>query len=81
MSSSTNYTKYLEYVAQQGDTWTGLAYRFYGNCFDYARLIMSNPFVAVSPIIEEGTKLIIPVFEEDNTKLENDTEDLPLWKQ
>lgn len=81
MTLSTKYTKYIEYTAVQGDTWTGLAYRYYGDCFDYARLIMCNPEAAISPLIDEGTKLIIPVFEDEETLLEDDTEGLPLWKQ
>lgn len=80
MNLSTKYTKYIEYTAQQGDTWSSLAYRFYGNCFDYARLIMCNADVAVSLLIEEGTKLVIPVFVEDSETSE-DEEGMPLWKQ
>lgn len=80
MSSSAKYTQYIEYTAQEGDTWEKLAYRFYGNCFDYARLIMCNPDVAISLVIEPGTKLVIPVFE-DNEESAEDKEGLPLWKQ
>lgn len=71
-----SYTEYKEYTTKQGDRWDTIAYREYGNCFKYAPLIMCNPDVPISPIIPEGTKLIIPVFETTEEKEEG----LPVWK-
>lgn len=71
------YNEYKEYVTQEGDRWDSIAYKEYGNCFNYKYLVMANPQVPISPIIKVGTKLIIPVL--PDSKQAN--EDLPPWKK
>lgn len=71
------YSEYKEHTVQEGDRWDSLATLYYGNCFSYKYLVMANPHVPISPIIELGTKLIIPVLS-DSTKA---NEDLPPWKR
>ena len=71
------YSEYKEYTVQEGDNWSNLASRFLGNCFSYKYLVMANPHVPISPIIQAGTKLVIPVLSDTVTASEN----LPPWKR
>ncbi|MDD3236804.1 MAG: tail protein X [Candidatus Gastranaerophilales bacterium] len=71
------YSHYKEHITKQGDRWDTIAYKYYGDCFKYAPLVMANPTVAISPIIPTGIKLIVPVLSD----IDATNEDLPPWKQ
>lgn len=69
------YNQYKEYLSQDGDRWDLIAYKQYGDCFGYLSLIMANPHVAISPVIPVGTKIVVPILEDERIE-----EGLPPWK-
>lgn len=73
-----SYSKYKIHIAQENERWDDLAYKYYGNCFQYKPIIEANPAVAISPFLPAGAKIIIP-FNETITQSDNEV-NLP-WKQ
>lgn len=69
-------TKYYIYKTAKNDRWDSIATKFYGNCFDISKIIEANPHIAISPVIESGIEIRIPV-KEQSTVLK---EGIPLWR-
>lgn len=70
-------TEYYIYKTETAERWDTIAYKFYGNCYLYTKLISANPHVAINDKIPANTMMKIPKLE--TTK--NTTTDLPIWKQ
>lgn len=68
--------QYYMYTTKYGDRWDSIAVKFRGNTFDYADIIEANPQVAVTPMLDEGIEIRIPI-KDDNTEIKG----LPIWKQ
>ena len=68
-------TEYILYKAKQNDRWDILAYRFYGDMYRQKELIEANGHVKLTPSIEEGEQLFIPILEDLPTT------SIPIWKQ
>ncbi|EAA3660638.1 hypothetical protein DOH12_24605, partial [Salmonella enterica subsp. enterica] len=65
-------TLYIGHITTDGERWDQIAYRYYGDPFGYARIIMANPHIAVTPVLDAGQRLAIPVIDADQT-----TQELP----
>lgn len=68
---------YVEYVTAPGDRWDLVADIFYGDPYDYERIISANPGVPIGALIPAGTKLLVPVIYVSN----NQSAGLPPWKR
>ncbi|EAM6083236.1 hypothetical protein E6W94_25340 [Salmonella enterica subsp. enterica serovar Poano] len=66
----------MEHITTDGERWDQIAYRYYGDPFGYARIIMANPHIAVTPVLDAGQRLAIPVIDTEQT-----TQELPPWLQ
>jgi len=69
----------VEYIVKEGDRWDSIAFKAYGDATKYAGIIEANPSAVISPILDPGQRLIIPIVEQ--TDIEIDSEDLPPWKR
>ncbi|HBM0096103.1 TPA: tail protein X [Salmonella enterica subsp. enterica serovar Blitta] len=67
---------YIEHITTDGERWDQIAYRYYGDPFGYVRIIMANPHIAVTPVLDAGQRLAIPVIDAEQT-----TQELPPWLQ
>ncbi|EAA6914917.1 hypothetical protein QG78_001982 [Salmonella enterica subsp. enterica] len=67
---------YIEHITTDGERWDQIAYRYYGDPFGYVRIIMANPHIAVTPVLDAGQRLAIPVIDTEQT-----TQELPPWLQ
>lgn len=67
------------YTTVGGDTWSGIAYKAYGDETLSKIITDANPTVPISYIVPAGLVLNIPVSEDDATMV--DISILPPWKQ
>ena len=71
--------KYIIHITKTQERWDSIAYKYYGNCYKIAPLIMSNPHLAIGYYIPAGSEVIVPV--RDNKLQTNEkNEELPPWK-
>ena len=68
--------EYYIHVTGENERWDTLATKYYGDCYEIAPIIESNPQIPITPILESNTEVLIPV-KTQNTNMEN----LPIWKQ
>lgn len=71
--------EYIEHKTIAGERWDQLAYRYYGSTLLYEPIIRANPYVAITPILDAGITLRIPLLEQD--EFEEELGDLPPWRQ
>ena len=69
---------YVEHITNEGDRWDLLAYRYYGDPYQYERIIVANVHVPIVPILDSGLRLRIPVL--DDAAVLSDSQ-LPPWKR
>lgn len=69
----------INYTTKQGERWDQLAHRYYGTVKSMNILTDANPTVSLSPIIDSGTNLIIPIV--DNSSDTVITKNTPPWKK
>ena len=60
-------TEFYNYVTKDNDRWDLIAYKFYNDSTKYEIIIKSNPDIPITPVLESGIKLKIPVLEEKET--------------
>jgi len=70
---------FVEYVAKQGDRWDTIAFKAYGDATLINGIIEVNPTIVISPILEAGTRVIVPILEQGDIQI--DSELLPPWKR
>ncbi len=70
---------FTEYIVKQGDRWDTIAFKAYGDASLIEGLIEANVSVVISPTLEAGTRLIVPILEDGDIQL--DSELLPPWKR
>lgn len=68
---------YTIYTSKQGDTWSGIAYKAYGDVTRMDIIIAENPYLPAYPVIPGELKIRVPILEESvaNQSL------LPPWKR
>lgn len=54
-------TEFVEYITEEGDRWDTVAHKAYGNPWAFERIVRANPRVPIRPVLEAGTRLLIPV--------------------
>lgn len=72
-------SNFVEYITKDGDRWDTIANKAYGDPTLFAGIIEANTATVISPIIQTGTRLIIPILEQN--EIEVDAELLPPWKR
>lgn len=65
----------LKHTAKQGERWDHLAYYYYGDALEYARIIRANPHISFCEVLPTGETVFIPVLNVKPTQNEN----LPPW--
>jgi phage tail protein X len=70
---------YTQYLVQDGERWDTVAYKAYGRASLMKPIIEANPAVPITPRLEAGTVLIIPLVDEVEVKTDNEL--LPPWKR
>lgn len=69
-------TEYYNYITKENDRWDLISYQYYNDSTLYEKIIQANPNVAITPTLEAGIKLKIPVIETSDEI----TTDLPPWR-
>ena len=69
--------EFYSYITKDNDRWDLIAYKFYKNASKYEIIIKANPDVPITPTLESGINLKIPVIEES----ESINFVLPPWKK
>lgn len=65
----------LKHTVKQGERWDNLAYYYYGDALEYARIIIANPHISFYEVLPTGATVFIPVLNVKPTQNEN----LPPW--
>ncbi|TYG34155.1 hypothetical protein FW755_03150 [Lonepinella koalarum] len=65
----------LKHIVKQGERWDHLAYYYYGNALEYARIVQANPHIAFCEVLPTGAEVYIPVL----TVKPTDNTDMPPW--
>ena len=60
-------TEFYNYVTKDNDRWDLIAYKFYNDSTKYEIIIKANPDIPITPVLESGIKLKIPVLEQKET--------------
>ena len=60
-------TEFYSYITKDNDRWDLIAYKFYKNASKYEIIIKANPDVPITPTLESGINLKIPVIDESET--------------
>lgn len=69
--------EFYTYITKQNDRWDLIAYEYYNNALLYEEIIKANPEVKITPVLEAGIKIKVPVLKEDTTI----QFELPPWKK
>jgi phage tail protein X len=69
---------YVEYITQDRDRWDLIAWNHYGDPYQFERIIKANPTVPITPELQGGIRLAIPVID---APLLAGAEQLPPWKR
>lgn len=69
-------TEYYNYITKDNDRWDLISYKYYNDSTLYETIITANPDVKITPTLEAGIKLKIPVIEISDEV----TTDLPPWR-
>lgn len=69
--------EFYTYITKQNDRWDLIAYEYYNNALLYEEIIKANPDIKITPVLDAGIKIKIPVLEEKSTI----QFELPPWKQ
>lgn len=71
--------EFVEYIVKQGDRWDTISFKAYGDPTLFNGIIEANTATIISPILETGARLIIPIL--DVAEIQIDSELLPPWKR
>lgn len=70
----------ISYLVQEGETWSSVAYKAYGDETLTDPIIAANPRVPITMRLPRGLTLYIPIFSADeNLAIPNEL--LPPWQQ
>lgn len=70
---------YRTHICSDNTRWDTLAWTYYSNPFDYARIIQANPEYRHLPILDAGVVLRIPVVAQAVAPISK--EQLPPWRR
>lgn len=72
---------YIEHITAEGERWDTLAWKYYGDPFDYGRIIAANPALDISTVLPAGVVVLVPVLTVAETRAKLRDEELPPWKR
>lgn len=75
--SMSGKTEVIEHITREGDRWDLLADEYYGDATAYEEIVAANASVPITPILESGIVLLIPVLAEPEAEPPGG---LPPWK-
>lgn len=70
---------FYEYIVKDGDRWDTIAEKAYGDALLVNGIIEANVATVVTPILETGARIIIPILETAEIKINSEL--LPPWKR
>lgn len=71
--------KALIHITRDGERWDGIAWAYYRDVRQTARLLEANPHLAARPALPSGQKVIVPLIERDPAA--TDPARLPPWRR
>lgn len=71
--------EYVEYIVKDGDRWDSIAFKAYGDASLVGGIIEANRSIVVSPVLQAGTRISVPILEQADIQLDADL--LPPWKR
>lgn len=72
---------YIEHITAASERWDTLAWKYYGDPFDYGRIIKANPALDIGAVLPAGVVVLVPVLSAAETECRLNDEDLPPWKR
>jgi hypothetical protein len=72
---------YLEHLTRDGERWDQIALAYYGDPHLYGPLVAANPEVAITPLLDGGVLLRVPVLDRAEAEPRTDPALLPPWKR
>ena len=68
---------FTTYTSKQGDTWSGIAWKAYGDVSKMDSIISANPYIPASALLSGEVDIIVPILDKpvQNASL------LPPWKR
>lgn len=70
---------HIKYITKEGDTWTLIAHRAYGDATKCVDILKANPNVAATDTLPANITIFVPVQEVSSNTV--NTSDLPPWKR
>lgn len=73
----------IEHVTREGERWDSLAWQYYGNPYDYGRIIEVNPDLDISARLPSGIVVLVPILPLAAAQAAEQlaATDLPPWKR
>lgn len=71
----------IEHITSASERWDTLAWKYYGNPYDYGRIIEANPALDIGGMLPSGVVVLIPVLPLAEVSTTLAAEDLPPWKR
>lgn len=65
------------YVSKKGDTWSGIAFKAYGDVSMMDQITAVNPYHALHDVLPDGLVILVPIIERPSVNALN----LPPWKR
>ena len=65
------------YITKNGDTWTGIAFKAYGDVNKVNLITEVNPYCSLIPVLPDGINILIPIIDRPSIDVTN----LPPWKR
>lgn len=68
----------LMHVTQTGERWDLLAWRYYRDVGEVARLMAANPQAPATPVLPSGLRLVVPLID---ARVANNSDGVPPWRR
>lgn len=75
----TTKIKALKHITTEGERWDTLAWRYYGNPYDYGRIAEANPALNLTPYLPSGRVVLIPLLTAINLQAARELANVPPW--
>ena len=68
----------LTHITQAGERWDMIAWQYYRDVRQVARLMEANPQAPVAPALPSGLRLVVPMIER---AVANNSDGVPPWRR
>lgn len=65
------------YVTKSGDTWSGIAFKAYGDVSKMSLITEANPYHTLYDVLPDGLEILVPIIDRPSV----DELNLPPWKR